>query len=267
MRASLILVHRCRIVCLDVSASAIFSSPAVFKHEALMLEVLRCRQQQNVSDWVTESNKVQSTLPAWWHQMECSGSSAHTDENAPPATYRMHVRLHYKRTFSLQHSSSVAMSGTISQRTELTMHCCWCIKTCYSFNDKHCTIGMSTQLQFAILQVSGFIITGTPGHVLPARCLLLNNQTSCFAKEHFPVWLCNVLISGEWILLNTASFTHQQSTTQVTWAEFGNTLRQLWRQVQTLLATHLLQYLHYLSATYNHQCATDLLQRYYHLLT
>ena len=76
----------------------------------------------------------------------------------------------------------------------------------------------------AILQVSDSIDTGTPGHLLPARCLLLNNQSSCLAKEHFPVRLCNVLVSWEWILLNTACFTHQQCTTQVTWAQFGNTL-------------------------------------------
>ena len=37
MRASLILVHRCHIACLDVAARAIFSSPAVFKREPLSI--------------------------------------------------------------------------------------------------------------------------------------------------------------------------------------------------------------------------------------
>jgi len=109
-------------------------------------------------------------------------------------------------------------------------------------------------------------ITGTPGDcyshtwwrvMLPARCLLLHNQTSGLAKKHFPVWLCDVLISWEWILLNATRLTHQQCTTQVAWTQLGDASRQLRRQVQTLLATHLLQHLYDLSSTHNHQRTTS----------
>ena len=98
----------------------------------------------------------------------------------------------------------------------------------------------------------------------PARRLLLNNKTCRLAKKHFPVGLRDVLVDGEWILLDATSLAHQQCPTQIARTHIRDTTSQLRWQVQAFLATDLLQDLDYLSVTYNHQCAHNICKKITH---
>merc|ERR1719378_807985 len=89
--------------------------------------------------------------------------------------------------------------------------------------------------------VSEQLVEAVPHHQQPLWRLLLDNTVGCLLQIDLPIGFRNLLIWREWVLLNTASFTHKQRTPHVTLSFFCNPISQLFREIETFFLAHSVQ--------------------------